>query len=459
VSGPFQFMVKERRTAIRWAALCGMLLTGIAGGIRMANAQALPTAEASPTSTGFSLPTASGSLTYAVSASETLNWGFYSNAGRSAGTNVSGDLAYISNSKRDPFSAVLAGGHSFGTSGQPSYNFVSLGLSQVLAMRRWNFVVADSASVLPQTPSAGFAGIAGLGDLGVSTISLGIVPTSVVSQPAQGLLTTYATRVDNSVSASLERDITAKTGIHGSGSYSITRFTQNSTDPRTQGLDGDGYSAAAGFNHMFGPRNVMGANYSYSDFTYTQRKNGLVTPDFQTQTASIYYFHQFSRRLSLVSAAGPQWTIVDLGVRTTSLNTFANASLSYASENWRSSLSFVRATNSGYGVIGGALSNSASFTGSRNLSRVWAASASLSYSQSTSLPAPGLPYYTFHTAVAGGQISRALPHSLSMFASYTLQSQSNHGVLLSVLNAFSGHYQTLGFGLTYSPRAIHIGSR
>jgi hypothetical protein len=52
--------------------------------------QALPAAEAAPISTGFALPRAAGTLNYAVSASESLSWGYYGNQGAAAGTNLSG---------------------------------------------------------------------------------------------------------------------------------------------------------------------------------------------------------------------------------------------------------------------------------------------------------------------------------------------------------------------------------
>ena len=97
--------------------------------------QALPAAQASPISTGFELPMAAGTLQYAVSASESLDWGYYSNSGATEGTNLTGDLGFISTSKRDPFSAVISGGHTWASNG-PGYSFVSLGLSQVISAGR-----------------------------------------------------------------------------------------------------------------------------------------------------------------------------------------------------------------------------------------------------------------------------------------------------------------------------------
>lgn len=434
-----------------------LFLAGLFAPALAASAQALPAAQASPVSTGFSLPLTSGSLSYALSASESLNWGFYSNSTQTESSNVNGDLAFISRSKRDPFSAILSGGHAFGTGGQPSYDFVSGGLSQVIAVKRWTYVLSDSVSYLPQTPAIGFSGIAGLGDIGVSPVILGLIPTSVIAPPTQGVLTNYASRVDNSASGSLSRSLTGKTTLNGSAAYIISRYTQNST--QNSGLDSNAISAGGGITHAYSPRTSLGGNYSYSDYSFLGNTNGIPAPDFKSQTFDVNWTHQFTRKLALTAAAGPQWTTEELGTRSASLGVFVNAGASYRGERTQSTLSFVRSTNAGSGVIGGGLSNSVTYSGMRKLGLFWAGALTASYADTSSLPSPLVPAYQFHTAAVGAQVSRALPHNLSVFGSYSLQNQSDHGPFLTLLNAFSGRYQTLGFGITYSPMPIHLGGR
>jgi hypothetical protein len=428
------------------------------GAAKQACAQALPTAQASPVSTGFSLPVTSGSLSYALSTSETLNWGFFSNHAETESANVNGDLGYISNSKRDPFSALISGGHSFGTGGQPSYNFVSAGLSQVIAVKRWTYVLSDSVSYLPETPAVGFAGLPGLGDIGISPVLLGVIPTSVIAPPTQGVLTNYATRIDNSTSGGFSRDLTGKTSLRGSAAYTISRFTENSASPQNSGLDSNGISGGGGLYHAYSRRTTVGGNFEYSDYSFVGHTQGIAAPDFKSQTASIIYQHQYTRKFSLNAAGGPQWTTIELGTYSTSLGVFVNVGASYQGEQTLSALSFVRSTNAGYGVIGGGLSNTVSYLGNRKFGDgLWMGSWNASYSDTKSLASSLLPSYEFHTGIVGVQVSRALPHSLSMFASYSLQSQTNHGAFLTLLDAFSGQYQSLGIGITYSPMPIHIG--
>lgn len=432
----------------------------IAGAAGPAFSQALPAAEASPISTGFTLPVTSGSLTYALSASETANWGFFSGSQATESTNVNGDLGYISNSKRDPFSAIISGGHSFGTGGQPSYNFVSAGLSQVIAIKHWTYVLSDNVSYLPETPAVGFAGLPGLGDIGISPVLLGVIPTSTIAPPAQGLLTNYATRIDNSASGGFTREFTAKTGLHGSAAYTISRFTNDSPLAQNSGLDSNGISGGGGISHAYSLRTTVGGNFEYSDYSYVGHTRGVAAPDFKSQTASLNFQHQYTRKFSLNASAGPQWTTIELGSNSMSLDVFASVIASYKGERTQSTLAFLRSSNAGYGVIGGARSNTVSYVGTRKFgSGLWDGGFYGSYSDSKSLASSLLPSYQFHTGTVGVQVSRALPHSLSIFGSYSLENQSTHGPFLTLLNAFSGRYQSLGFGITYSPMPIHIGGR
>jgi hypothetical protein len=202
----------------------------------------------------------------------------------------------------------------------------------------------------------------------------------------------------------------------------------------------------------------VGGNFEYSDYAFVGHTQGVLAPDFKTQTASVSFQHQYTRKFSLSASGGPQWTTIELGNYSTSLGAFANITASYLGEQTESTLTFVRTTNAGYGVIGGGLSNTVGYVGTRKFGGgLWAASLNASYSDTNSLASALLPAYQFHTAVVGAQVSRALPNSLSMFASYSLQSQADHGPFLTVLNVFSGRYQTVGIGITYSPRPIHVG--
>jgi hypothetical protein len=413
--------------------------------------QALPAAEAAPISTGFALPRTAGTLRYAVSASESLTWGYYGLPGTASSTNLSGDIAYISVSQRDPFSMVFSGGRSWSTSGQPSYSFLDLGLSQVANFGRWNFVVSDSVSYLPSTPTGGLSGVAGVGDLGLNPVPVG-------TETGQGVLTNFSSRVVNAAAGTIQRQLTGKTSLNASGSSGITHFLNNSVNGTSLGLDSNYETGGGGISHQVDVRNSFGGNYAYSSYSYSGSNAGVAGTGFVSQTASLQFSHQFTRKLGLTASGGPQFTTVNLSGSGASLSLFVNALASYAGQFSRAGLAFSRGTNSGYGVIGGSISNSVQFSGTRTFGRVWGTAVTSAFTQTSSLPGAGAGagQYSFHTTLFGVQVSRAIARSLSAYTSYTLQNQSGQGSA-TVVDVYSGFSQVLGFGLTYSPTAIHVG--
>ncbi len=408
--------------------------------------QALPAAQASPISTGFEVPLTAGTLSYGVSVSESLSWGYYGNQGAVSATNLTGDLGYISGSLRNPFSMVFSGGHSWGTSTEPSYTYLDLALSQVLNVGRWNFILSDSVSYLPGTSIGTLSGVPGAGDVGIQ----------VGTSTGQGVLTNYSTRIYNSASVSVARQLTGKTSLDASGTYFLTHFLNNSTNPGSSGLDNYSASGSGGINHELSPRTSFGGNYTYSRTNFTGQNYGVSASTISSQIVSGQVSRHFTRQLILTASAGPEWTTVDSSNQFTTLGVFANVSAGYTGQFSESSLNYSRGTNSGYGVIGGSTSDSVTFTSSRNLGRVWHAGVTAAFTRTASLPVPGTPSYNLHTIVGTGQISRALARSLSCYASYTAENQTSAGAATTV-DVFTGLSQVVGFGLTFSPMPIHVG--
>lgn len=446
-------MMTTSQFAVRTSQLLvPLMLVGLAiSSGSSASAQALPAAEAAPISTGFALPTSLGSLQYAVTASQSLSWGYYSGSGPAASTNFSGDLAYLSNSERHPFSLIFSGGHSFGELGEPSYNFVSVGFSQIANIGKWNFVLADNVSYLPGTAASGLSGVPGIGDLGVSPIQVG-------GDATQGVLTNFSDRVSNTVAGSVSRQLTGKTSLNAAGSYSTIRFIDNtltSSYGSSAGLDSDSITGQGGITHQLDARNSFGGSYSYSTYIYSNNNFGVSAPGFSSQSASGVYSHRFSPRLSINVSAGPQWTTIQTSTSVRSTSIFVDASAAYAGKSATGTFTFVRSTNNGFGALGGALSSGAIFSVGRKFGVVWNASANSTYTRTSSLPAPGIGSFSSDTYIESIQLARAISRSLSGFASYTYQNQAASGG--GAINVYSGSSQILGFGITYSPSAFHLG--
>lgn len=420
------------------------------GGAHAAWTQAVPAAEASPISTGFSLPTLGGSLQWAATAYGSLDWGYYNQSGVAKGIGFSGDLAYLSESKFHPFSLVFAGGRTWGFSGLPNYGFASLGMSQLVNVGRWNYTFSDYVSYLPQTSTGGGSGVVGVGDLGVPPVQVG-------PDAGQGVLTNYSPQISNNVAGSVQRAVTGKTTLDASGSYYILRYINGPGSSGGYGLENDTVTGSAGFSHRLDARNTYGANYAYSSYIFLKNlSNGVPEPNFVSQTVSMTYTRHLSRKLDLSLAAGPEWTSINLTQNTSTLNAYADASLSYTMELAHLGLGYVRSTNSGYGVTGGSLSDSITFNASRVYGRVWSAAANAAWTRTASLPTPNATQYDFKTLVAGFQISRALARNVSAYASYTIEDQT-HASQLGTVNLFDGTNNIVGLGITYSPASRRLG--
>ena len=436
-------LFSARATTTTWFSV---LAVSIGLSASAAFGQALPAAEASPISTGFALPMTAGTLQYALSASESLYWGYYNTPGTVAATNVSGDVAYISSSKRDPFSMVFSGGRSTSTSNQPSYTFLDLSLSQVVNVGRWGFVLSDYVSYLPSTSIGSLSGVAGTGNVGIQ----------VGANAGQGVLTNYSSRVYNTATLSIQRQVTGKTSIDGSGSYSIIHFLDNTGSSVNSGLDSYSAVGSGGITHQISPRTSFGGRYSYSVTDFSGPSFGVPESTITTQVVSGQVSRHITRKLVVTADAGPQWTTANSPTTSTSLGVFASVGADYTAQFSESSLNYSRGTNSGYGVVGGSESDSVNFSYSRTFARVWHGSLTGAFTRTQNLPLPGIPPYNFHTTVAAAQISRAIARSLSCYVSYTAENQSTSGSVAGV-DVFSGLTQVVSFGLTFSPTSKHVG--
>lgn len=426
----------SRGTRLAYAALCLVLLPAL-----KASAQATPAGVDAPYR-GFQLPTVGDTLRYSVTASETASSGYGS--GEAFSTNISGNAGYLSKGEVHPFSFLYSGGYLSNVNGESrASTFQNLALSQVYKTPRWNFVVADSFSYLPESPLTGFSGIAGLGDLGVGSVQVGPVAE-------QGILAQTGQEVINTISGSASHSLTGKTSVQGTGSYSILRFLTNSQ----YGLDSNQLGASGGLQHRLDARNSLGANYSYSTFSYPGQSFS-----FTSQGVNLEYTRQWSRRLQMDISAGPERTkSSNDNTSPASLNLAVTAGLSYVRDDVSYALTYNRSAMGGFGVVQGVHADSLGFVATRRIGRLWNVSTSDSYSQATSLPGSLFPGFSSHTLVLGGQVSRAISRTLSAYGSYTLEKQSLQGTVIAQ-NAYSGFFNIVGFGITWAPSAIHLNRR
>ncbi|MCU1222810.1 MAG: hypothetical protein JWQ42_903 [Edaphobacter sp.] len=435
-----------------WIAISTLFLTNA-----VSYGQAAPTAVASPSSSGSVQSWIDGTVHYALTASESVQIGYFGSGNVTESTNLSGNVGYVSTSKNLPFSMVFAGGVLFGNqSGQGTTTYQNVAVSQGLIKGRWIFGVSDSFSYLPQSPTTGWSGIPGVGDIGSQPIS------GPAQGPAGGVLTFSGNRISNALSGSVERRLTGATSVSGSGNWMVLHFLD-----RNSGLDTTQTSGQVALNHRIDGRSSVSGNAVYSIFD-TTGNNFLNLPGnvtFQTKGLNLQYQRMWTRSLSMNASAGPQWISSSGGsVIPSRLNLAADIGFTYTRRLTNTSIHYGRGVNGGSGVQAGALSDSIMGSIGRPLGRNWMGAVTGSYVRTSGLltttPASGtVPASTngaTQTFYGGAQLTRGFGRAWSGFLSYSAQDQSINSASVGQ-NAFSGFSQTFGIGITFAPRSTRLG--
>jgi hypothetical protein len=381
-------------------------------------------------------------LNYSVSASESLIFGYNGVSGPSSSFNISGNAGYVSGSERHPLSFVYSGGYSFGNNNQPSASFQTLGVSQVLTTRRWTFLATDVVSYLPVSSLYGLAGIPGVGDIGTAPIGTGVVP-------GDALLTNFGRRITNTVLGGATVQLSAHDSLRNSASYTKQHFLDGN------GIENDQFTAGSELDHTFSQSTTAGVGYTYARSMYPQNNFSFVS-----QSLVGIYQYRFNPRFNIFASAGPQWTH---GSNTTlvpsGLGVSIGAGATYLLGRNTFSANFNHGTSTGSGVLAGALTNNLGVNAQHTFSDRWSGGLFASFGTAKTLAAVSSGLYTNATSVAVGvQTNRRFGQHWSVFGSYAAQYQ-DVGQLLLADNAFSGTAHVISFGVTYSPRPIHLGRR
>jgi hypothetical protein len=422
--------------------------------------QAAPTAVPVETQTpaGTTTPRLSwvdGTVHYALSGSEIVQFGYYGNGNVTSATALSGVVGYTSLSGVHPTSLLIASGVIFGQGGQGTSTFQNVAVSQSLIGKKWVLNATDSFSFLPQSPVTGVAGVPGINDPGT-------VPIDGPSQgPAGGILTYSGNRISNMLTGTVERRLTGRTSISGSGVWSILHFLNENN-----GLDTSMATGQVGINHQIDRRNSVSLSGVYSTFNLTNVLNfypagfpsGSIT--YQTKGVNLAYTRLWTRSLSTDVSAGPMWISSSAApLIPNRLNFYVNAGASYTRQLSNYSVRYTHGVNGGSGVQPGALSDSVMATANRTFNARWAGSASMVYTRASGLLAVSQASSinsVSNTEYGILQLTHGFSRTLSGYASYTAQNQSfSEGAL--VPNAFNGTSHIFGIGVSWTPRATRLG--
>lgn len=385
------------------------------------------TAQVEPAATSPSLPLPAGNFQYSLRYAQTAEFG--RSLGNWQNGVVSGSLNYSNGRERFPFSMAYGGGYNFTIAG-PSYGnglFQHLSFTQGLIGRKWNLSLGDDVTYTPEAPTIGFTGIPGLGE-----------PVTPPTPPTgdQSILTLNTHVVDNASRALLSRPLNYAWSMNMGGSYNLLRF------PDGNGLDTGTAGANGGLRYRLSARQSLVGSYSFSKFTYP-----AFGFSFFTHSAFFGFDRLWSRRLSTSISMGPQWTSSSDATVVPSSRGFAvNAQANYHAGFNNFGASYARGINGG----GGYLFGSQTDTANANYTRRFGQAGTLGFNASYMRTAGLLNNGTTSARYGGVQATRRLGPFLSLFANYSLISQSTSSALPG--NTLGQTIQILGFGIAYSPR-------
>lgn len=405
---------------------CRLLLLFLACGA--ANAQVVPEA----TGPGVA-PEAAGpggsTLQYALRYSEIAQ--FATSIQNIQAATVSGSFNYLSANDRHPFTMLYGGGYTWVLSG-PDYGSGEsqhLFLSQGLNGRKWNFLVSDDASYLPQAPTTGFLGIPGIGEpIGVSNPN----PPS-----SQTILTLNTHVIENNANGSLEANLNSTTTLTAGGGDVMLRY------PNGDGFDTDTLSATAVLAKQLNARNRLTGAYNYYSFSYPGYD---VT--FVNNSALIGFQHKWTRNLTTNVAAGPQF--ISSSVPTivpASQNVAVNASLIYHLRFTSASANYTRGSNGGGGYLLGAEVDNASGDLSHQFGLNWTVGLTGGFQRTAGLNNNG----TVDAVFGGAQGTWRISRNMIVFANYTADDQSSTSAIALPNTVLNQLLNTIGFGVGFSP--------
>ena len=349
---------------------------------------------------------------------------------------ASATLDYANGKDRSPFTMNYSGGYTWTLAG-PSYLtgvFQHLLLSQGLVWRKWNFVVSDNVSYLPEAPMIGFSGIPGIGE------PIG-VPGPPITPSNQSILTLNTHVVQNDVSGATSYHFSHATSLSAGGSFDMLRY------PDDNGLNMNTAMGNVTLTKRLNARNSLIGSYVFSQFSFPDYNFTFITnsvlPGFE---------HVWSRSVTTNVSAGPQWTSSSSSTTVPpSTGVAVNASANYKLGFNSASLIYSRGIMGGAGYLLGGETDD--LTG--NFSRLFGRNLTIgfvgTFVRMSGLQNNGVTYSKY----GGVQATRRLGRHFSAFANYTAAVQSSSSALPA--NTLSQLMQIIGFGISYSPRKTSLG--
>jgi len=304
-----------------------------------------------------------------------------------------------------------------------------LGVVQKLALRRWTLTFMDQMSYLPGSAfgfgGLGYTGLPATGSIGSGT-GFGL--------PGQTALTGIGQSIANAFNTEADVNLTPRASLTFVGGYSLLDYIDSDL------LDYNSASFRGGYNYLLTRKDTIAASYTYTALRYSNYDQSI-----DEHTIQAAYARRVTGRLAFQIAAGPQIALFRTPIpagtgsggsdtptgptsSSTQLYWSLNSNLQYQWQRTGLNLSYDHGVTGGSGLLGGAVSDIASGSITRQMSRTFSSGLIAGYSRNHGLvfnsttPAGQTYDYWF----AGANFSHPIGRTLGLTFSYEMQYQDSN---------------------------------
>lgn len=364
-----------------------------------------------------------------------------SNSGWTTTNYVSGNLSLLEAWSHALLSTSYSGGGFFSNDpGQGNGQFHHLGSAIEIDQRRWQALIIDQFSYLPQS-AFGFGGTTDLSFPGITgALAVPLPQLQNLFIPGQSILIATGSRYMNAAAAQLSYKVSARGTITAAVVDGLLRFLNSGS------ISSDTEILNAGYNYAITRKDYLGATYRFTAFHYPGDPQAV-----GDHVAQAVYGRRVTKRIGINLGGGPEIITFrfPVGGFTHKISGAGNGSIVLSSFRNKIGLEFLYGVTNGSGVFTGAITALTTATFSRQLSRVWDARVNFGYARNKQIVTfPGQPSPIFDAWVPGAGLNRPLGRNASFSVGYQAQIQTANMTLCnnpSCGTSFTTHVIILSF--------------
>lgn len=335
---------------------------------------------------------------------------------------ASGNVSLLEAWGHAQLGANYSGGGFFSSdSGQGNGQFHQLSSAFELDERRWQMLVIEQFSYLPQT-AFGFGGTTGLAVPGITGALAAPLPgLQQTFVPGQSAFSATGPRYSSASATQLTYAVSRRGSLTAAVVYGFLRFID------TGNINNDTEILNVGYNYAITRKDYVGVIYRFTAYHFPGDPQALGDQVFQ-----LMYARRITGKLALNISGGPDWTNFRVPVNgtTQTLSGGGMASLSYALNKSALRVGYSHGISNGSGVFAGSSTDEVQASWGRPISRAWIASLNMGYSRnSTIVTLKALSSPSYASWLAGAGLNRPLGRSARFSLGYQAQIQASNGLI------------------------------